>query len=77
MLNDIFHIIHKSFVLNTSVCSNFSFILTVTNMHFKSLHGIYSFVSMVTVRLIPQIWKSPFILKIVSWQDCLGSESCN
>lgn len=42
-LNDIFHIIHKSFVLNISVCSNFFFIPAVTNIHFKSLHGIYSF----------------------------------
>lgn len=34
---------HKSLVYIISVCSTFSLIPDVTNMHFKSLHGIYSF----------------------------------
>lgn len=41
-LNDILDIIPEAFVVNTLVCSNFSFIPAVINMHFKSLHGIYS-----------------------------------
>jgi len=76
-LNDILHIIPKAFVVNTLVCSNFSFIPAVINMHSKSLHGISSLCFHGNNKTDSSDMEISIYSESVSWQNCLGSESRN